>query len=76
MIIKNADEEIGVGFPSFSEVEKNYFMQLYKNSDGNIFQMHKISELSRATIYRKLKIHFGNFRKELKNANETCLPNC
>ena len=50
----------------FIDVEKDYLKDLYLRHKGNIFEMVKESGLSRATIYRKLELYFGEFRLQIK----------
>lgn len=50
----------------FAQLEKDYYAILYNLTAGNIFEMTKVSKVSRATIYRKLIHHYGdNFREVL-----------
>jgi len=59
----NTDLEL----PAFEEFEKEYLTILYVVNKGNIFHMVKQSQISRATIYRKLIHYFGDFRKALND---------
>lgn len=43
----------------FKEVEREYFLELLKETGGNVAQAAKVSGLARATVYRKLAKHFG-----------------
>lgn len=50
----------------FAHLEKDYYAILYNLTAGNIFEMTRVSKVSRATIYRKLIHHYGdNFREVL-----------
>lgn len=42
-------------FPSFAELEKQYFTQLMKISDYNIAQAIRLSKVSRSNMYRRIK---------------------
>lgn len=51
----------------FAKLEEEYFAILYNLTAGNIYEMTRVSKISRATIYRKLIHHYGdNFREVLK----------
>ncbi|OGR26776.1 MAG: hypothetical protein A2277_17340 [Desulfobacterales bacterium RIFOXYA12_FULL_46_15] len=42
---------------AMAETEKQYLLSLYSQADGNIEHMCRISGISRAVLYRKLKFH-------------------
>lgn len=48
-------KEGGNIFPTFSELEKQYFTELMKISDYNIAQAIRISGVSRSNMYRRIK---------------------
>lgn len=43
----------------FNVVEREYFLELIKETNGNVQEAAKRSGLARATVYRKLAKHFG-----------------
>ena len=49
----------------FAQLEKDYFAILYNLTAGNIFEMTRVSKVSRATIYRKLIHHYGDKFREV-----------